>query len=132
MGNIKSGPLPSRNWKWPNISTTEGILTPNYIHSCFFMSWRIKWYICHELRGCYCPPHPRNCKWPNIFKMIEITTRNHLCSCCARGIRWYVGHEPWGDPDPLEPVVPKYFESYLHPITIILVSCVKGYQRICR
>lgn len=81
MGNIRSGPLPSRNWKWPNISTTVGILTPNYIYSCFLMSWRIKWYICHELRGCSCPPPPRNCKWPNIFKMIEITTLNHLCSC---------------------------------------------------
>lgn len=100
---------------------------PNYIYSCFFYAMAHQMVYMSWAPGML--PPPRNCKWPNILKTIEMTT---LLVPCARGIRWYVGHEPWGDPDPLEPVVPKYFENYTHPITIILVSCVKGYQLVCR
>jgi hypothetical protein len=58
-------------------------------------------------------PTPRNGKLLNIPKTVEIPTPKPYIFLfpVLRGIQWYVGHDPWGQPHPQEREIAIYLEN---------------------
>jgi hypothetical protein len=58
------------------------------------------------------PPH-MNGKLLNILETVEIPTPKPyiFLTLAIRGIQWYIGHDPWGQPHPQEREITEYLEN---------------------